>query len=51
MRGILEFPRYSTFAQSFPQYHHVFELGSADFSDPNKTDYAYYVTAHEVAHQ
>jgi hypothetical protein len=23
----------------------------ADFSDPNKTDYAYYVSAHEVAHQ
>lgn len=50
---ILEFPRYQTFAQSFPNtimYSENFGF-LADFSDPNKTDYAYYVTAHEVAHQ
>ena len=50
---ILEFPRYATFAQSFPNtimYSENFGF-LADFSDPNKTDYAYYVTAHEVAHQ
>jgi ABC-2 type transport system permease protein len=50
---ILEFPRYQTFAQSFPNtimYSESFGF-LADFSDPNKTDYAYYVTAHEVAHQ
>jgi ABC-2 type transport system permease protein len=50
---ILEFPRYSGFAQSFPNTIMYSEnLGFlADFSDPNKTDYAYYITAHEVAHQ
>jgi len=50
---ILEFPRYATFAQSFPNtimYSENFGF-LADFSDPDKTDYAYYVTAHEVAHQ
>jgi ABC-2 type transport system permease protein len=50
---IMEFPRYQTFAQSFPNtimYSESFGF-LADFSDPNKTDYAYYVTAHEVAHQ
>ena len=50
---ILEFPRYASFAQSFPNtvpYSESFGW-VADFSDPNKTDYAYYVTAHEVGHQ
>jgi ABC-type transport system involved in multi-copper enzyme maturation permease subunit len=50
---ILEFPRYDSFAQSFPNtvpYSESFGW-VADFSDPDKTDYAYYVTAHEVAHQ
>jgi hypothetical protein len=50
---ILEFPRYASFAQSFPNtipYSESFGW-VADFSDPNSTDYAYYVTAHEVAHQ
>ncbi len=50
---IMEFPRYATYAQSFPNtimYSENFGF-LADFSDPNKTDYAYYVTAHEVAHQ
>src|SRR5690606_2064129 len=50
---ILEFPRYAGFAQSFPNtvpYSESFGW-AADFSDPNDTDYAFYVTAHEVAHQ
>ncbi|MEO6037344.1 MAG: M1 family aminopeptidase, partial [Saprospiraceae bacterium] len=50
---ILEFPRYAVFAQSFPNtipYSEDFGW-FADFSDPNKYDYAYYVTAHELAHQ
>jgi ABC-2 type transport system permease protein len=50
---ILEFPRYAGFAQSFPNtvpYSESFGW-VADFSDPNKTDYAFYVTSHEVAHQ
>lgn len=50
---ILEFPRYADFAQSFPNtvpYSEGFGW-VGDFSDPNDTDYAYYVTAHEVAHQ
>jgi hypothetical protein len=50
---ILEFPRYASFAQSFPNtvpYSESFGW-TADFSDPNDTDYAFYVTAHEVAHQ
>ncbi len=50
---ILEFPRYASFAQSFPNtvpYSESFGW-VADFSDIDKTDYAFYVTAHEVAHQ
>jgi hypothetical protein len=50
---ILEFPRYAGFAQSFPNtvpYSESFAW-VGDFSDPDKTDYGYYVTAHEVAHQ
>lgn len=50
---ILEFPRYASFAQSFPNtvpYAESFGW-MGDFSDPDDTDYAYYVTAHEVAHQ
>ncbi|MBN8677918.1 MAG: hypothetical protein J0M29_06810 [Chitinophagales bacterium] len=50
---ILEFPRYAAFAQSFPNtipYSEDFGW-YADFSDPNDYDYAYYVTAHELAHQ
>jgi hypothetical protein len=50
---IMEFPRYAAFAQSFPNtvpYSESFAwLG--DFSDPDKTDYGFTVTAHEVAHQ
>jgi hypothetical protein len=50
---ILEFPRYSTFAQSFPNTVPYAESFGwvGDFSDPNDLDYAFTVTAHEVAHQ
>ncbi len=50
---ILEFPRYATFAQSFPNTVPYSENSGwvADFSDPDNTDYAFYLTAHEVAHQ
>ncbi|SOD94928.1 M1 family aminopeptidase [Spirosoma fluviale] len=50
---VLEFPRYASFAQSFPTtVPYSEEFGwVGDFRDPNKTDYAFYVTAHEVAHQ
>jgi len=50
---LLEFPKYRAFAQSFPNtvsYAEGFGW-SADFSDPNKFDYGYFVTAHELAHQ
>lgn len=50
---ILEFPRYASFAQSFPNtvpYSESFGW-VGDFSDPDDTDYAFYVTSHEVAHQ
>ncbi|MFN7120258.1 MAG: M1 family aminopeptidase, partial [Saprospiraceae bacterium] len=50
---ILEFPRYATFAQSFPNTVPYAESFGwvGNFSNPEKTDYAYTVTAHEVAHQ
>lgn len=50
---LLEFPKYRTFAQSFPNtvsYSEAFGF-TTDFSDPNAFDYAYFVTAHELAHQ
>jgi hypothetical protein len=50
---LLEFPKYRAFAQSFPNtvsYAEGFGW-SADFSDPNKFDYGYFVTGHELAHQ
>ncbi len=50
---LLEFPKYRAFAQSFPNtvsYAEGFGW-SADFRDPNKFDYGYFVTAHELAHQ
>jgi ABC-2 type transport system permease protein len=50
---LLEYPKYRTFAQSFPNtvsYEEGFGW-VADFSDPTKFDYAYFVTAHELAHQ
>ncbi len=52
---ILEFPRYQTFAQSFPNTIPFSEgigfIAKVDDTDPNKVDYPFYVTAHEVAHQ
>jgi hypothetical protein len=50
---IIEFPGYSTFAQAFANtipYSENFGF-VGDFSDPEKIDYATYVTAHELAHQ
>ena len=50
---ILEFPRYESFAQSFPNTIPYSEaIGFvADLTDPASIDYVYYVTAHEAAHQ
>jgi hypothetical protein len=50
---ILEFPRYSVFAQSFPNTIPFSEaIGFvADLRDPKDIDYVFYVTAHELAHQ
>ncbi len=51
---ILEFPRYQTFAQSFPNTIPYSEaIGFiARIEDPEEDiDYPFYVTAHEVAHQ
>ena len=50
---ILEFPRYASFAQSFPNTIPFSEsIGFiADLRDKEQIDYVFYVTAHEVAHQ
>ena len=50
---ILEFPRYQTFAQSFPNTIPYSEaIGFvADLRDDKRIDYVFYVTAHEMAHQ
>ncbi|MEM9259352.1 MAG: M1 family aminopeptidase, partial [Bacteroidota bacterium] len=50
---ILEFPRYASFAQSFPNTVPYAESFGwvGNFSDPTDNDYAFTVTAHEVAHQ
>jgi hypothetical protein len=50
---ILEFPNYTSIAQSFANTIPFSEsIGFiADLRDKNKIDYVYYVTAHEVAHQ
>lgn len=50
---LLEYPKYRSFAQSFPNtvsYEEGFGW-MTDFSDPTKFDYSYFVTAHELAHQ
>ncbi|WP_349261134.1 ABC transporter permease/M1 family aminopeptidase [Povalibacter sp.] len=50
---ILEFPGYARFAQSFANtvpYSEVIGF-IADLRKPEKVDYVFYVTAHEVAHQ
>ncbi|WP_141732927.1 ABC transporter permease/M1 family aminopeptidase [Oligoflexus tunisiensis] len=52
---ILEFPRYRTFAQSFPNTVPFAEsIGFIAKIDPKSTEdfnYPFYVTAHELAHQ
>lgn len=50
---IVEFPRYASFAQSFPNTIPYSEsIGFiADLRDEEAIDYVFYVTAHEVAHQ
>jgi ABC-2 type transport system permease protein len=52
---ILEFPRYATFAQSFPNTIPFSEaigfVMKVDKDDPESIDMPLYVTAHEVAHQ
>ncbi len=52
---ILEFPRYGTFAQSFPNTIPFSEgigfIANIDDSSKEDIDYTFYVTAHEVAHQ
>ena len=52
---ILEFPRYATFAQSFPNTIPFSEgigfIADVDDSSKEDVDYPFYVTAHEVAHQ
>ncbi|MEL7424834.1 MAG: M1 family aminopeptidase, partial [Bacteroidota bacterium] len=51
--SIMEFPRYASFAQSFPGAIPFSEsLGFVlDIDDETDVDMAFYVTAHEVAHQ
>ena len=52
---IIEFPRYQTFAQSFPNTIPYSEgigfIARVRDDDPDDIDYPYYVTAHELAHQ
>jgi hypothetical protein len=52
---IIEFPRYSKFAESFPNTVPFSEsigfIARVDDKDPKDIDYPYFVTAHEVAHQ
>jgi len=52
---IVEFPRYQTFAQSYPgtipYSESVGFIAKVDADDPEDIDYPFYVTAHEVAHQ
>ena len=50
---ILEFPRYAGFAQSFSNtIPYSEDIGFlADLRDADSTDYVYFITAHEMAHQ
>jgi aminopeptidase N len=52
---ILEFPRYQSFAQSFPNTIPYSEavgfIAKVRDDDPEDLDYPYYITAHEIAHQ
>ncbi len=52
---ILEFPRYQSFAQAFPNTIPYSEavgfIAQVRDDHPDDIDYPYYVTAHEIAHQ
>ncbi len=52
---ILEFPRYASFAQSFPNTVPFSEsigfIARLEEDDEDALDYPFYVTSHEVAHQ
>jgi ABC-2 type transport system permease protein len=52
---IIEFPRYDTFAESFPNTIPFSEaigfITYVDSKDPEAIDIPFYVTSHEVAHQ
>lgn len=52
---IIEFPRYATFAQSFPNTIPYSEsigfIAKVNSKDPESIDFPFYVTAHEVGHQ
>lgn len=52
---ILEFPRYASFAQSFPNTIPFSEsvgfIAKVDDKNKEKIDVPFYITAHEVAHQ
>jgi ABC-2 type transport system permease protein len=52
---ILEFPRYNSFAQSFPNTIPYSEsigfITKVDTANEDKIDVPFYVTAHEIAHQ
>ncbi len=52
---ILEFPRYASFAQSFPNTIPFSEsigfIAKVNDANADEVDYPFYVTAHEVAHQ
>jgi aminopeptidase N len=52
---IIEFPRYATFAEAFPNTIPYSEgigfIARVRPDDPKDIDYPYYVTAHEAAHQ
>ena len=50
---ILEFPRFASFAEAFPNTIPFSEgIGFiAKLDDPDEIDYVTYVTAHELAHQ
>jgi ABC-2 type transport system permease protein len=50
---IIEYPRYRVFAQSFPNMVPFSEgIGFIDrVKEPDDIDFAYFVTAHELAHQ
>lgn len=52
---VLEFPRYETFAQAFPNTIPFSEavgfIAHVDPNNPKDVDYPFYITSHELAHQ